>query len=181
MSKKPAKSRVKNAPRTRGVNEAAANAVAPRTKLLEVNLLASEARHTIADRSKPPRSFSFHVNSNAEHQGVLNPENKKKIGERIRVDLTLIVDGRDVPEDREPKLHLSTTYRAIYELAPGKKLSETQLTSFAVFHTARTVWPYMSESISSITTRMGLPSLRLPMFQAGKVHVTKSVRQPPHP
>jgi preprotein translocase subunit SecB len=65
----------------------------------------------------------------------------------------------------EPPLLIEAVYRAQYQLTGKHEVSQRDLAAFAQTISLLHVWPYWRELVQSMTTRMGLPPLTIPLFK----------------
>lgn len=171
VSKRPQKQLANRSNATIRASLAKADTIAARAALSDVTLVECSATNSGADRKNPPKSFEITLGNNATHQQVSS--DGKKVGEQITVLLTILVNAKNSPDEPKPKLSIKATYRVTYALTSGKKLTESELASFGAYHCTPVVWPYFSEFAHSSSMLMGLPSLRMPIFQHGAIQITK--------
>ncbi len=61
---------------------------------------------------------------------------------------------------------IAAAYRAAYRVTSIRPpLTEEEIDEFAQFNVPYTVWPYWRELVQSLTVRMGLPPLTLPLLK----------------
>lgn len=78
--------------------------------------------------------------------------------------------GRKKAAGREATLlSLQAGLELIYELPHAKKFSATDLTRFANVNGVYNAWPYWRELVQSVSGRMGLPPLVLPVFRIPRI------------
>jgi preprotein translocase subunit SecB len=68
--------------------------------------------------------------------------------------------------DRKVVLSISAAYRATYSVASeSPAIKDEEIGAFAEFNVPYNVWPYWRELVQSLTVRMGLPPLTLPLLK----------------
>lgn len=68
----------------------------------------------------------------------------------------------------EGKIAMEAKYCAVYAIDSMEGLSEDHFAAFISWVGVYNTWPYWREFAQSITTRMGLPGLKLPLYVMGK-------------
>lgn len=71
-----------------------------------------------------------------------------------------------INSNNEKTVNLKFTLRAIYEIKDLKEYEEEYLIKFMEKNLPINIWPYAREIISSITTRIGYPSLMIEPYRA---------------
>ena len=150
-----------------------ADPVRARSKLVDISLFACSATHSIENRSSLPKIMSFEVNNRTTHDDV--SQDGKQIGGRLVANLTFKIEARYTADDPKPALKVSATYRLLYSVTPGKVFTERQLQSFVAFEAMQYAWPYAGEFIATTTNRMGLPSVRMPIYKKQGIAITVNV------
>lgn len=79
-------------------------------------------------------------------------------GAAVVVQATFTLDGRDV-------LHIGATFEILYGFDAAVKISPEQMGAFGHLIGINNAWPYWREFVQSMTSRMGLPSLTLPLLR----------------
>lgn len=100
------------------------------------------------------------------------PENPSELHQTIQVEVgpsdaepkaicvqaTFTLDGRDA-------LRIVATFEILYEYDASIEVTTEQMAVFGHLIGVNNAWPYWRELIQSMTSRMGLPSLTLPLFR----------------
>ncbi len=81
----------------------------------------------------------------------------------IFVQATFTLDGQDA-------LHIGATFEILYEYHTSIKVTPEQIAAFGHLIGVNNAWPYWREFIQSMTSRMGLPSLTLPLLRLESAH-----------
>ena len=148
------------------------DAVESRATFLDTYLVAFQAHHRIQNRTQLPKfAISTTVESQASQE---RSEESEAFKSKLIVHMSLSVVTKYKADDAEPAMAVSATYKVIYGIGPGKKLTHRQIMSFSALSTLPMIWPYFREFVHSSSSRMGLPVLRLPIFQRGQVKVEPS-------
>ncbi len=150
-------------------NAELAMAMAALVELLDVRLMETQARCVPAIEEKLPERLRYHVN----HECALDRNSK-----RFAVMLHLIVDALQAGETSEPLLHVEAKFLLAYVVRDLDDLTDAHCEAFADLNALFNVWPYWREYVQSITTRMGLPGLVLPVYRFGQ-RFTDAVANPP--
>lgn len=87
---------------------------------------------------------------------------------RVRDDksgiLVLVtVDLQSNDTDGTAALHIQATFKVLYKCEPTADLTEAHFNAFGELNGLVNAWPFLRELIQSITSRMGLPPLTLPV------------------
>jgi hypothetical protein len=67
----------------------------------------------------------------------------------------------------QPSIAIEATFLLTYAASSMNGLGEEHLRSFGTFNGVFNAWPYWRELLQSITSRMGLPGLVVPVFRLG--------------
>lgn len=68
-------------------------------------------------------------------------------------------------DDKSEVASAQCDFRALYELPEGKDLSDDELEAFVRSVAMLAIYPYARELVQSLTSRMGLPPLVLPILR----------------
>lgn len=96
---------------------------------------------------------------------------KDRTGDRFMVTATITVRmtrqgrGKRAVHRGPTTLSLQATFDLLYELPKTKDFSAAALSHFANVNGVYNAWPYWRELVQSITVRMGLPPVVLPVFR----------------
>jgi len=140
------------------ISMASAVKVADRVELQSVRLLECDCRQ----KPKSPtgkktfdieKTFRFEVN-----------EEENIIGVFIRFVLNAF--GEEVEQKKENSfLNIGATFLLLYRINGMEGLDNTAFKSFAELNGTYNAWPYWREFVQSITSRMELPTLTIPVFR----------------
>lgn len=83
--------------------------------------------------------------------------------------LYLLHEKNKKPEDDGFRIHAN--YGLIFRFEQMKSLDPAAVVDFCLKVGATTLWPYWRELVQSLTTRMGLPGLRVPLLHPKNVKV----------
>jgi len=86
-------------------------------------------------------------------------------------------DVRVVPPDKkgEPFLSVRAVFELAYRLPSGFVADRGELDAFAGVNGVFNAWPYFREFVQSMTTRMNVPPIVLPLFRSPKQKVGKAL------
>ncbi|MEH7303220.1 protein-export chaperone SecB [Neobacillus drentensis] len=70
-----------------------------------------------------------------------------------------------VSETQAKVFEINFIYTLLYELPVDKTYDEEYLERFAKVNAPINIWPYARELVSNLTTRMGFPSLYIPLYK----------------
>ncbi len=73
--------------------------------------------------------------------------------------------GKKKAEQDEPFLNIKAMFALVYRAKDLSKLSKKAFDSFGQANGIYNAWPYWREFVQNVTTRMGLPSLTVPVFR----------------
>ena len=86
------------------------------------------------------------------------------------VTVELEFEGRATATDAEaeapPAIRLEATFELAYNLKPEAEYPEGALDDFSRLNGAYNVWPYWRELVQSVTGRVGLAGIIIPVFRA---------------
>jgi len=92
-----------------------------------------------------------------------------------------VVERGGEPSEQSPVV-ISATYELRYQLADAEGASDDVLAEFARVNGTFNAWPYLREFVQSMSTRMNLPPLMLPVlktFGPRQAETAKAVDEPP--
>ncbi len=75
-------------------------------------------------------------------------------------------------------IDIAATYQFRARLSDSKGIRTTQADAFTVVYAIPAIWPYWTEFISSITSRMGIPPVRAPIFDRRMIQSPNEGRKP---
>ena len=129
---------------------------------VEVYLLESTARRV--------RQFPWPVQVEVETR-ITQPAERE--ARRIIALVTASVVGRPEPAPdgggqdsrSEPCLHIESTWQVVYVLSHDLYPSQEVANQFVHRNVLLNVWPYLREYVSTLTSKMNLPALYLPLMK----------------
>ncbi len=80
---------------------------------------------------------------------------------RARIEVKIAASGASA----EPHLAVSAVFEIKYRVPQGARFSAHELEAFADTNAIFNVWPFWREYIQSVTGRMDLPAVVLPLFR----------------
>ena len=129
--------------------------VSDRVQIRHVILAESVARHR-ALCAGPPAELSLNVN--------VRTESKEK-DQLIQVFPRFTLIGRDSPDSAEEVLRVEAMFVVAYHVPSFEGIGKENIDAFGQMNGIYNVWPYWREFVQSITVRMGLPPLTVPVFR----------------
>ena len=89
---------------------------------------------------------------------------------RIHAILDFEFEGRSADQSADiPVIRLEATFELVYLLKPGAEYPEGAVSDFAHFNGAYNAWPYWRELVQSVSGRVGLAGIVIPVFRAQDV------------
>lgn len=95
----------------------------------------------------------------------------------VLVDATFRFDGGD--EDHPAAVVLDATFRLTYELPDAASFPADALEHFAELNGIYNAWPYWRELVQTVTGRVGIDSVLLPVFRPPVRELENEERDPP--
>jgi preprotein translocase subunit SecB len=137
--------------------------VADRVSLQSVKLLACDCKQ----KPKCPdgqKAFDMEGTSRFE----VNKE-QNIIG--VYIQFVLNAFGKEEVERKKENsfLNIEATFLLLYSISSVEDLDDTAFRSFAEVNGTYNAWPYWREFVQSITSRMELPTLTVPVFRISSV------------
>jgi preprotein translocase subunit SecB len=74
----------------------------------------------------------------------------------------------------EEMLRVAAKYGAIYNLKTKEQFEDEIISKFSQFVGLNVIWPYWREFVQTMTSRMGLPPLTLPLVRPGDLQFEKT-------
>ncbi len=142
---------------------ALATKVASRVNLESVKLMGCSCKHRL-EVPDGPKAFAIKRGS----EFTVSDE-RDSIGVVIRFGLKAFPKD-DAAKDAPPKdenafLTIAATFLLLYSIKDADDLSDDAFRSFAELNGTYNAWPYWREFVQSMTTRMDLPTLTIPVFR----------------
>jgi hypothetical protein len=140
------------------ISLASAVKVADRVNLQSVKLLACNCKQN-------PKCPSGRRDIDIAWTSRFEVDKKKNlIGVLIRFVLNAF--GEEVERKRKNSLlNIEATFSLLYSINSVEDLDDVALRSFAKLNGTYNAWPYWREFVQSITSRMELPTLTVPVFR----------------
>jgi preprotein translocase subunit SecB len=132
-----------------------AGPVSDRVQIQHVILGESIARRR-ALSDGPPTELSLSVNVRTELKGDEH---------LIQVFPRFTLTGRDGPDGAEEVLRVEAMFVAVYRILNMDGIRRENIDAFGQINGIYNVWPYWREFVQSMTVRMGLPPLTVPVFR----------------
>ncbi len=129
--------------------------VSDRVQIRHVILAESVVRRR-ADCSEPPSELSLRVEVKTE---------ASKQDQLLLVFPRFTLTGRDGTKSSEETLRIEALFVVKYQLTRHDGLKKSHFDAFGKVNGVFNVWPYWREYVQSVTVRMGLPPLTIPVFR----------------
>ncbi|MBW3600398.1 MAG: hypothetical protein KY475_24430 [Planctomycetes bacterium] len=147
-------------------------AVSDRVQILEIRLLESRSEQKHFD-SELPRQIITNIDVDTH----FDPE-------RLRLSVypyfhLLVKEKNSTPDDFF--LRIEARFVVTYTVRSEEGLTQTNFDAFAERNGIYNVWPYWREFVQSITARMGLPPLTVPVFRVGTAKLKQEAALPQRP
>lgn len=142
-----------------------AASVAKKLSIRQVQLVDCEAKQSLRE-GKLPRQTKIQIQCSSAYD-----DEKKTVV--VDLDFTLVAHYKDSSPDDTP-LQIRAKYQLIYMTKKAEKFTPEQLGGFTQLSATSDVWPYWREFIQSMTTRMGLPPLTVPLFSSSSVEAVET-------
>lgn len=94
--------------------------------------------------------------------------------EQLRVVMEFEFHAQRLGEDEAPHdgvVHLAATYVLDYSLPENLELSANALEQFAILNGAYNAWPYWRELVQTVTGRVGLVAITVPVYRPKVMNV----------
>lgn len=149
----------------------AAALVARVAQLDEIRLVKLACEMDVSVQEVVDRECALVTHADPSH--VVYDEETAKLSVDVSVQVSLHESMRSEPSVESPQvgrqlLQVSATYALVYQLpksAPPVELQERLFESFASLNAVYNAWPYLRELVQSVTTRMGLPGVLMPLYR----------------
>lgn len=90
----------------------------------------------------------------------------------LRVDFKLAVQAEAEGEAETDFMSVEAGYLLAYQLSAEADVDEECLKHFAETNGPYNAWPYWRELVQSVSGRLGLPGLTIPVFRPSKVEIS---------
>jgi len=127
---------------------------APVSKVVQVKsirLLECSAKCDPA-RMPAPQQLSITHRSRASRTGTTL---------HVTIDVHVHTQG----DSGDPTIDISSVFLLTYEIGESHQFEQINLDAFASLNGMFNLWPYVREFVQSMTVRMGLPALTLPVYR----------------
>ena len=132
--------------------------VAGMVDLQEVKLVESTCKRRLGH---PDGSKTFDIRQTARFE---LSDKQNALGVSIQFVLNAIDEGKEQKKENT-FLSIRATFFLLYSIDNKEGLDDKVLGSFATLNGTYNAWPYWREFVQSVTSRMGLPPLIVPVFR----------------
>jgi len=129
--------------------------VVPRLEIRDIRLTGLSCQLITAPPLDQP------VNVEMGHKVKADPIAEDSLGVKVRFNLAVKGTGEAAPE----YLTISAVFQLTYQGADVKAITEEQRLAFANINAVFNAWPYLREIVQSISGRMSIPSLVVPLLK----------------
>jgi preprotein translocase subunit SecB len=145
-------------------------AVSDRVQILEVRLLESRSEQKQFDVEVPG-----HITTSIDVDTHFDSDNLRL---SVYPHLHLLVKQKNAaPQDYF--LRIEARFVVTYQVRSDEGLNQSNYDAFAERNGIYNVWPYWREFVQSMTARMGLPPLTIPVFRVGTAKLKQDASLPP--
>jgi len=129
-------------------------------RLLEARVahVAQIKRAAAEQLSVPQRRLAINVS----RSGSAELEQKTAVHAIVRFTLEAREAGK---KEAKPAFRVAASFELVYKIPPDLDPSRQELRAFAETNAVFNAWPYWREFAQSMTARMNLPPLTLPLFR----------------
>jgi hypothetical protein len=150
-----------------------AGVIALHVQVLSITLVRTYAEYKPSEDQEIKLQHGFKVSGHVEEV----QETPEKTWERLDVMAGFSMKG--VADGKEPELIVEATFRLQYKLGDSP-YNEKHLDAFSKVNGIFNAWPYWREFVQSTVSRMGLPTLVLPVLTVGALrHLFKEQESKP--
>jgi preprotein translocase subunit SecB len=139
-----------------------------------VDLDSINLRHAKLEAGIEPSEMPEEVSADIQYRTSIDKRSSKYIPSGIElavnIELRLQVKGR-VGDESVQVLFLEAGYLLIYTPKTGATFEDSCLKHFSEINGPYNAWPYWRELVQSVTGRIGLPGLTVPVFRPSAVEV----------
>jgi preprotein translocase subunit SecB len=139
----------------------AVSKVAPYLNLVNIYILEAKTESDPSTRSPKGAELDYKYDSE-----IISEDNNNLY---IKCNFLILAHRKQVKE--KILLKIEATFVLKYTFEDGIKLESQDIENFARINPLYNAWPYWREFVQSITTRMGFPTLTIPLL---KIEMTKS-------
>lgn len=135
-----------------------------------VRLTAARVLTETSRSSKAPTATSnlpgmgISVDAFHEGHGILKPDR------RLQAVVDFTVNARQgTGKNARTVFKISASFHLVYELPSELKPDRSEILAFAQTNAVYNAWPYWREFVQSMTSRMNVPPLTLPLLRIGTI------------
>lgn len=136
----------------------AAVAVSDRVQLLSVRLVETGAQFNEFATNIERMKTGFETETRLDTE-------KKRLEVLPRFSLVIAGDGAD--DSKTPLLRIAAKFSLSYSVSSLEGLTTENYESFGAMNGVFNAWPYWREFVQSMSVRMGVPAITLPVFRVG--------------
>jgi preprotein translocase subunit SecB len=129
--------------------------VIPRLEIRDIRLIGLTCRL----KAVPPSDLAVHVDLG--HEVKTDPIADNLLGVKVKFSLTV----KSQAENSQDMLTLSATFQLTYEGENIRNIEEDKRLAFANVNAVFNAWPYLRELVQSISGRMAIPALVVPLLK----------------
>lgn len=133
--------------------------VADKVDLKDIYLLEANIKSNTEERD--PRKASLELSFGSE---ILPQES----GDNLAVQCNFLVVAFPKDDPEKIFMNIEAAFVVDYLLASPDEFIQSDLEMFARINPIYNTWPYWREFVQNITTRMGFPALKIPLFKVAK-------------
>lgn len=149
-----------------------AGLIARQVELHSVSLYRAEVTSHV-DPLDPPEELQLRQGYRARYElPKRHPEHLF-----VYVDLNLAASTPTEDEANPDRVVLDATYLLVYTLKPEAEKPEDALQHFAELNGTYNVWPYWRELVQTVTGRVGLASIIVPVFRPRSRKIEESAEE----
>jgi len=141
-----------------------AASMAKKLSIERVQLVGCEVKQSL--QKDPPPHIRIQIQCNSAYD-----DEKRTVS--VGLDFVLVAYYQDPPPDDAPLL-IRAKYQLTYVTKKVAKFTSEQLGAFSQASATSDAWPYWREFVQSMTTRIGLPALTVPLFSPGSVEALET-------
>ncbi len=131
-------------------------------RLLELHAKTSVSLDEITDTMRPRYRHWANVPAGAK-DGVF----------KVRANLELVLSAEKEVSKKTADLLVKVQYELEYHLPSDFRVTRPELNAFAKVNGVYNAWPYFRELVQSMTLRMDLPPIVLPVFRVPQATAAK--------
>ncbi len=147
-----------------------AEKVAARVQAIDIRLVETAAKLALDDHRLPTK---LHLEIQTTPALI---RQEREVRAHVRFDLR----GRYEQSAEEDPLRITVVFCLRYSLSSTEGLRKPHIMAFGELNSTSNTWPYFREYVQSVTVRMGLPALPIPVFSpiSGQLLKAETIREP---